>query len=60
MIILPHLIFLGGISFCGIRLSLKLVAIPAVTISAGKIQGVLNNKKVAKAATVMITRVMVL
>ena len=53
------MIFLGGIPFCGIRLLLKLVAMPAAIIVLGKIHGVLKIKNVSVADTVMITIVIV-
>ena len=58
--ILVHLICLGfTTSFSGIRLSLKLVAMPPHTIKTGITQGVLNRKKVPKSATSMIISVIV-
>src|SRR6478735_4794362 len=51
---LAHFIFFGGMPFWGIRLLLKLVAIPAATIIPGKLQGVLNKKKLSSAATIVI------
>src|SRR5690348_8019360 len=54
-----HLILLGFCSVCGIRLRLKLVAMPAETINAGITQGWPNKKYVATAPNTIMIQVIV-
>ena len=46
---LPHFIFWGFISICGMRLLLRLVTTPANKINKGKIKGALKKNKRKKA-----------
>src|SRR5689334_5797206 len=54
-----HLIFLGFSSTCGILLRLRLVAMPPITIKAGKIAGALKKKNVRALLMTIMIQVMV-